>query len=73
MQRQMAEESKIWVRRFMNVAALMCASLLDLFRVKLRHGFNIASLPENHFLNDGSRLLLFMGALSAVLLFILPQ
>ncbi len=45
----------------MNVAALLCASLLDLFRVKLRHGFNIASLPENHFLNDGSRLLLFMG------------
>lgn len=45
----------------MNVAALLCASILDLFRVKLRHGFNIASLPDNHFLNDGSRLLLFMG------------
>lgn len=52
----------------MNVAALLCASILDLFRVKLRHGFNIESLPENHFLNDGSRLLLFMGALDAILL-----
>lgn len=47
---------------FMNMAALLCASVLDLFRVKLRHGFNIASLPANHFLNDGTRLLLFMGA-----------
>ncbi len=46
---------------FMNMAALLCASVLDLFRVKLRHGFNIASLPSNHFLNDGTRLLLFMG------------
>ena len=46
---------------FMNMAALLCASVLDLFRVKLRHGFNIASLPANHFLNDGTRLLLFMG------------
>ncbi|BDA46855.1 hypothetical protein COCOBI_09-3080 [Coccomyxa sp. Obi] len=50
---------------FMNVAALLCASILDLFRVKLRHGFNIESLPENHFLNDGSRLLLFMGCLTS--------
>ena len=46
---------------FMNMAALLCASVLDLFRVKLRHGFGIASLPANHFLNDGTRLLLFMG------------
>jgi hypothetical protein len=46
----------------MNVAALLCASILDLFRVKLRHGFNIESLPENHVLNDGNRLLLLMGA-----------
>jgi len=45
----------------MNMAALLCASVLDLFRVKLRHGFNIASLPANHFLNDGTRLLLFTG------------
>jgi hypothetical protein len=46
----------------MNVAALMCASLLDLFRITLKHGFAIPSLPDNHFLNDGNRLLLFMGA-----------
>ena len=46
----------------MNVAALMCASLLDVFRVTLRHGFAIASLPDSHFLNDGNRLLLFTGA-----------
>ena len=46
---------------FMNMAALLCASVLDLFRVRLRHGFSIASLPANHFLNDGTRLLLFMG------------
>ena len=47
--------------RFMNVAALLCASILDLFRIKLRHGFNIDSLPDNHVLNDGNRLLLLMG------------
>ena len=46
---------------FMNMAALLCASVLDLFRVRLRHGFNIASLPGAHFLNDGTRLLLFTG------------
>ena len=51
---------------FMNMAALLCASVLDLFRVKLRHGFNIESLPANHFLNDGTRLLLFMGEHQAV-------
>ncbi|CAK0785525.1 hypothetical protein CVIRNUC_008735 [Coccomyxa viridis] len=48
---------------FMNMAALLCASVLDLFRVRLRHGFNIQSLPATHFLNDGTRLLLFMGVL----------
>ena len=51
---------------FMNMAALLCASVLDLFRVRLRHGFNIASLPATHFLNDGTRLLLFMGASAAL-------
>lgn len=45
----------------MNMAALLCASVLDLFRVRLRHGFTIASLPATHFLNDGTRLLLFTG------------
>lgn len=50
----------------MNMAALLCASVLDLFRVKLRHGFNIESLPANHFLNDVTRLLLFMGERKAV-------
>ena len=51
---------------FMNMAALLCASVLDLFRVRLRHGFNIQSLPATHFLNDGTRLLLFMGASAAL-------
>ena len=51
---------------FMNMAALLCASVLDLFRVRLRHGFNIRSLPANHFLNDGTRLLLFMGGSAAL-------
>ncbi len=46
---------------FMNMAALLCASMLDLFRVRLRHGFDITSLPAAHFLNDGTRLLLFTG------------
>ena len=50
------------MRRLMNVAALMCASLLDVFRITLRHGFAIRSLPDTHFLNDGNRLLLFTGA-----------
>ena len=59
---------------FMNMAALLCASVLDLFRVRLRHGFNIESLPANHFLNDGTRLLLFMGGSAAPpLIFLLPQ
>jgi len=57
----------------MNMAALLCASVLDLFRVKLRHGFNIASLPANHFLNDGTRLLLFTGGPLANLLRPLPS
>lgn len=48
----------------MNVAALMCASVLDTFRVTLKHGFAIQRLPSTHFLNDGNRLLLFMGACS---------
>lgn len=49
------------LRRLMNVAALMCASVLDTFRVTLKHGFGIQRLPSTHFLNDGNRLLLFMG------------
>lgn len=50
------------MRRLMNVAALMCASVLDTFRVTLKHGFGIHRLPATHFLNDGNRLLLFTGA-----------
>ena len=56
------EALRLPCRRLMNVAALMCASLLDLFRITLKRGFAIASLPDTHFLNDGNRLLLFMGA-----------
>ena len=42
----------------MNIAGFGCGVVLDFFRVKLRHGFNIASLPADSLLNDGSRLLL---------------
>ncbi len=42
----------------MNIAGLGCGMVLDFFRVRLRHGFNIASLPADSLLNSGSRLLL---------------
>ena len=42
----------------MNIAGFGCGVVLDFFRVKLRHGFDIASLPADSLLNDGSRLLL---------------
>ena len=42
----------------MNIAGLGCGVVLDFFRVRLRHGFNIASLPADSLLNSGSRLLL---------------
>ena len=45
-------------RSCMNIAGFGCGVVLDFFRVKLRHGFNIASLPADSLLNDGSRLLL---------------
>ena len=49
---------RVRARSCMNIAGFGCGVVLDFFRVKLRHGFNIASLPADSLLNDGSRLLL---------------
>ncbi|KAK9826871.1 hypothetical protein WJX81_002389 [Elliptochloris bilobata] len=51
----------------MNIAGLGCGVVLDFFRVRLRHGFNIASLPADSLLNDGSRLLLASTSVASVL------
>jgi sugar phosphate permease len=45
----------------MNLGALAQGMLMDVFRINLRHGFNIPSISEHSFLNNGSRLFLFTG------------
>ncbi|KAL4424382.1 hypothetical protein ABPG75_001683 [Micractinium tetrahymenae] len=51
----------------MNCAALSQGVLMDAFRIGLKHGFNIASLPENSLLNSGSRLFLASGCITSLL------
>lgn len=46
----------------MNVAALVNGLLMDYLRITLCHGFNIASLGPDHWLNSGNRLIMASGA-----------
>ena len=39
----------------MNAAAFACGMLLDVFRIRLRHGLAIPSLPPHSLLNSGNR------------------
>ncbi|KAL4420864.1 hypothetical protein ABPG77_002823 [Micractinium sp. CCAP 211/92] len=51
----------------MNCAALSQGVLMDAFRIGLKHGFNISSLPEDSLLNSGSRLFLASGCVTSLL------
>ncbi|CAD7699196.1 unnamed protein product [Ostreobium quekettii] len=56
---------------FMNVAGLVNGLVFDLFRVHLKHGLQPGATGPYSVLNDGTRLLLFLGCLlSAVGLFL---
>ena len=46
---------------FMNVAALSVGVVLDFFRISIRHGAAIESLPPDSFFNSGLRLFVFTG------------
>ncbi len=45
----------------MNVAALSVGIVLDFFRITIKRGLNIASLPETSILNSGMRLFILTG------------
>jgi MFS family permease len=50
----------------MNLAALANGFLLDFLRVWLCDGFNVTSLPPEHWLNDGNRLIVASGAVTSL-------
>ena len=45
----------------MNIAALSVGIVLDFFRITIKRGLNIASLPETSILNNGMRLFILTG------------
>ena len=47
----------------MNVGSLMTGLLLDVFRIQLAKGFNLAAFGPGTLLNSGLRLLLLLGTL----------
>ncbi|GAB4823238.1 hypothetical protein N2152v2_010284 [Parachlorella kessleri] len=50
----------------MNVAALAQGMLMDVFRLGLKHGFNLPSFGEHSLLNSGFRMFLASGAIVSV-------
>jgi hypothetical protein len=51
----------------MNLAALANGILVDYLRIWLCDGFNITSLPDDHWLNNGNRLVVASGAVTSVI------
>ena len=45
----------------MNIAALSVGVVLDFFRITIKRGLGIASLPETSVLNSGMRLFILTG------------
>ena len=45
----------------MNIAALSVGIVLDFFRITIKRGLDIASLPETSILNNGMRLFILTG------------
>ncbi len=45
----------------MNIAALSVGIVLDFFRITIKRGLDIASLPETSIMNSGMRLFILTG------------